>query len=106
MSESDTQTDPEPHEGSGKPGERPEIEAARRKTANRIRQRLAERIERTGITMKRLSDRSGVAKSTIYRLLQDESSDARVNTLAALASVLLIDVQQLFEPLPDEEDEG
>lgn len=68
----------------------------------RIRQRLADRIELTGITITRLAERSGVAKSTIYRLLREgEDGDALVSTLTALARVLLIDVAELFEPLPD-----
>ena len=87
-----------------KPADDPEIQAARLRAARRIRQRLSDRIDRTGITVTRLSERSGVAKSTIYRLLQDEDNDARMNTLAALAWVLLIDPQELLAPLPDEGD--
>ncbi len=89
-----------------KPADDPEIQAARVRAARRIRQRLADRIDRTGITITRLSERSGVAKSTIYRLLQDEKNDARMNTLAALAWVLLIDVRDLLDPLPDEDSSG
>lgn len=70
----------------------------------RIRKRLGDRIELTGISITKLADRSGVAKSTIYRLLrEDDEGDALVSTLTALAGVLLIDVAELFRPLADDE---
>lgn len=69
----------------------------------RVRKRLADRIELTGISIARLASRSGVAKTTIYRLLRkDDEGDVYLGTLANLAAVLLIDVHELLDPLPDE----
>jgi len=69
----------------------------------RVRQRLADRIDATGITIARLSRRSGVSKTTIHRLLRDgEDGDIYLGTLVNLARVLLVDVRDLLDPLPDE----
>lgn len=69
----------------------------------RVRRRLAERIEETGIPIARLARRAGVSKVTVHRILGDApTNDFFVGTLANLADALLIDVHVLFEPLPDE----
>ncbi len=71
----------------------------------RVRKRLAARIEETGIPIARLARRAGVSKVTVHRILNDSpTNDFFVGTLANLADALLIDVQELFEPLPDEDD--
>lgn len=69
----------------------------------RIRRRLAERIEETGIPLARLARRAGVSTGTIRRLLNpDDNRDIYLGTLVALAEVLLMDVWELLEPLQGE----
>jgi len=68
----------------------------------RVRKRLALRIEETGISTAKLARRAGVSPRTIQRLLNEPERDVYVRTIGALAAVLLIDVKELFEPLPPE----
>ncbi len=68
----------------------------------RVRKRLAMRIEETGISTAKLARRAKVSPRTIQRLLNEPNRDVYVRTIAALAAVLLIDVKDLFEPLPPE----
>lgn len=69
----------------------------------RVRERLSARIKETGIPIARLARRSGVSTGTIRRLMrEDDTRDIYLGTLVALASVLLMDVWELLEPLPGE----
>jgi len=76
----------------------PQIIAA--EALDRVRKRLAMRIEETGISTAKLARRAGVSPRTIQRLLNEPNRDVYVRTIGALAAVLLIDVKELFEPLP------
>lgn len=71
----------------------------------RVRARLAARIEETGIPIARLAKRAGLSKVTVHRILGDTTPtrDFFVGTLANLADALLIDVRELFEPMPGED---
>lgn len=70
----------------------------------RVRRRLAERIDETGIPLARLARRAGVSTGTIRRLLNpDDARDIYLGTLVALAEVLLMDVWELLEPLQGEQ---
>ncbi len=69
----------------------------------RVRLRLAERIDETGIPIARLARRSGVSAGTIRRLKDPKDTrDIYLGTLVSLAEVLLMDVWELLEPLPGE----
>jgi lambda repressor-like predicted transcriptional regulator len=71
----------------------------------RVRARLAARIAETGIPIARLAKRAGLSKVTVHRILGDTTPtrDFFVGTLANLADALLIDVRELFEPMPGED---
>lgn len=69
----------------------------------RVRQRLADRIDETGIPIARLARRSGVSPGTIRRLLNpDDTRDIYLGTLVSLADVLLMDIWEMLEPLAHE----
>lgn len=67
----------------------------------RIRHRIALRIDETGISVAKLARRSGLSERTIHRLLHEPKRDVYVSTVAAISMVLLIDMRDLLEPLPD-----
>lgn len=55
--------------------------------------------KRKGIALAHLADRAGIGRTTLWRLLDTSGhgpSDPRLSTLAALASVLHVDVTELF----------
>lgn len=68
----------------------------------RVRKRMAMRIDEMGISTAKLARRAKVSPRTIQRLLHEPGRDVYVRTIGALAAVLLIDVKELFEPLPPE----
>lgn len=67
-----------------------------------VRRRLKARIDETGIPIARLAARSGVSPGTIWRILREEGADVYLGTLANLARVLLMDLRDFLEPLPEE----
>lgn len=67
----------------------------------RIRHRIALRIDEMGISVAKLARRSGLSERTIHRLLHEPKRDVYVSTVAAISMVLLIDMRELLEPLPD-----
>lgn len=71
----------------------------------RVRKRLALRIDEMGISTAKLARRAKVSPRTIQRLLHEPDRDVYVRTIASLAAVLLIDIKDLFEPLPPESGE-
>lgn len=73
--------------------------AARRDAQARVRARIRERMDETGISMLRLAKRAGVSPRTIQRFLAEPERDAYLGTIAAVAAVLLVDIRDLLEPL-------
>lgn len=66
---------------------------------NRVRQSIAARLKETGISMSKLARRAKVSPRTIQRFLAEPKRDVHVGTVAAIAAVLLVDVQELFRPV-------
>ena len=59
-------------------------------------------MKETGISMNRLATRADVSTRTVQRFLAEPERDVYLGTLAGIAEVLLIDLRELLEPLPDE----
>lgn len=72
----------------------------------RVRRRLAARIETMGIPIAKLARRSGVSKPTIHRLIAPDGNvrDIYLGTLASIAAVLLMDVDELLRADPADPD--
>ena len=69
---------------------------------DRVRARIRRRMAETGISMNKLAERAGVSTRTIQRFLAEPGRDIYVGTVASIAAVLLVDVQDLFTPADDE----
>lgn len=72
---------------------------ASRDALDRVRQGIKARITETGISMRKLARRAKVSPRTIQRFLAEPERDVHVGTVAAIAAVLLVDVQELFRPV-------
>ncbi len=67
-----------------------------------VRQRIDERMGQTGISMRKLALRAGVSARTVQRFLREPERDVHLGNVAAIAEVLLIDVRELLDPMPEE----
>ena len=74
-------------------------ELARREVINVGKFRLKDLAQEKGLTQEELAQRSGVTISTVRRVWQNKGADdARVGTLRALAQVLGVTVDDLYNP--------
>lgn len=70
----------------------------------RVRRRIEARMRETGIPLSKLARRANISPRTIQRFLAEPDRDAYVSTIAAIAEVLLLDVRELFDPHPEQDD--
>jgi DNA-binding Xre family transcriptional regulator len=67
-----------------------------------IRLRVRELAEQRGISRTKLSQRSEVQYSTINRIWQNEYHDVSLQVAVKIAQALKVNVNDLYEVIPDE----
>lgn len=67
-----------------------------------LRARIKARMAETGITAAKLAIRANVTPRMVQQFLADPDRDVHFGNVAAIAEVLLVDVRDLLDPLPDE----
>ena len=68
----------------------------------RTRLKVREVANEKHISLTRLSQRSEVAYNTVRRVWRDPFTDVTLSTMQRLADVLGVDVRELIESVPDE----
>lgn len=76
---------------------------ARRVGLETVRRRVKERIDETGISMRRLALRAEVSPRTVQRFISEPDRDVHLGNVLAIAEVLLIDARELLDRFPDDE---
>lgn len=78
--------------------------AAKRAALTLLRQRIDARMAETGISAAKLAIRANVTPRMVQRFLADPNRDVQFGNVAAIAEVLLVDICDLLEPLPEEDE--
>ena len=68
----------------------------------RTRLQVKEVANKKGISLTKLSQRSGVAYNTVRRIWREPYTDVTLSTLQRLADVLGVDVSELVLSVPEE----
>jgi DNA-binding Xre family transcriptional regulator len=70
----------------------------------RVRLKVKEVAQQKGISQRQLSLRSGVDINTVRRIFQHPTTVVTTETLGKLAIVLEVDVSELVESIPDDDE--
>lgn len=66
-----------------------------------VKRRIRARMAETGISAAKLADRANLTPRSVQRFLADDGRDLHLGNLLAIATVLLVDVRELFAPWPE-----
>ena len=77
----------------------------RRRKLMRVKLKIREVAQAKGITMAKLSRRADLGYNTVVSAWNNPDRDITVSTLVKLAAALKVEVTDLFEVIPDEEEQ-